>query len=72
MGSPGAGAWPRASTTPSGSTASARFDGWVLYASQSPAAHAARGLVFGGMYRRSDGLRIASVAQEGLVRIPRS
>jgi acyl-CoA thioesterase-2 len=49
-----------------------RFDGWVLYASQSPAAHAARGLVFGAMYRKSDGLRIASVAQEGLVRIPRS
>ncbi len=49
----------------------ARFDDWVLYASESPAAHAARGLVFGGMYRRRDGARIASVAQEGLIRVPR-
>jgi acyl-CoA thioesterase-2 len=49
-----------------------RFDDWVLYASQSPAAHSARGLVFGAMYRRSDGARIASVAQEGLIRVPRS
>jgi acyl-CoA thioesterase-2 len=48
------------------------FDDWVLYASESPAAYAARGLVFGGMYRRRDGARIASVAQEGLIRIPRS
>jgi acyl-CoA thioesterase-2 len=49
----------------------ARFDDWVLYASESPVAHAARGLVFGAMYDRH-GVRIASVAQEGLVRIPRS
>lgn len=48
----------------------ARFDDWVLYASKSPVAHAARGLVFGAMYDRS-GARIASVAQEGLIRIPR-
>jgi acyl-CoA thioesterase-2 len=48
----------------------ARFDDWVLYASQSPVAHAARGLVFGAMYDRA-GVRIASVAQEGLVRIPK-
>jgi len=48
----------------------ARFDDWVLYASHSPVAHAARGLVFGAMYDRA-GARIASVAQEGLVRIPR-
>jgi acyl-CoA thioesterase-2 len=46
-----------------------RFDGWVLYASESPVAQSARGLVLGAMYR--DGVRIASVAQEGLVRIPR-
>ena len=44
-----------------------RFDDWVLYASQSPVAHAARGLIFGALYTR-DGTRIASVAQEGLVR----
>jgi len=48
----------------------ARFDDWVLYASESPVAHAARGLVLGAMYDRR-GVRIASVAQEGLVRIPR-
>jgi acyl-CoA thioesterase-2 len=48
----------------------ARFDDWVLYASHSPVAHAARGLVLGAMYDRR-GVRIASVAQEGLVRIPR-
>jgi len=49
----------------------ARFDDWVLYASDSPAAHSARGLVFGAMYRRRDGARIASSAQEGLIRVPR-
>jgi acyl-CoA thioesterase-2 len=48
-----------------------RFDGWVLYATESPVCYAARGLVFGAMYRRSDGARIASVAQEGLIRRPR-
>ena len=48
----------------------ARFADWVLYASESPVAHAARGLVLGAMYDRT-GVRIASVAQEGLVRIPR-
>jgi len=48
----------------------ARFDDWVLYASRSPVAHAARGLVFGALYDRA-GVRIASVAQEGLIRIPR-
>jgi acyl-CoA thioesterase-2 len=47
-----------------------RFDGWILYVTSSPAAHAARGIVFGAMYSR-EGTRIASVAQEGLVRIPR-
>lgn len=49
----------------------ARLDDWILYASESPAAHAARGLVLGAMYRR-DGVRVASVAQEGLIRVPRS
>jgi acyl-CoA thioesterase-2 len=48
----------------------ARFDDWVLYAARSPVAHAARGLVLGAMYDRK-GARIASVAQEGLIRIPR-
>ena len=44
-----------------------RFDDWVLYASESPAGHAARGLAFGAMYTR-DGVRFASVAQAGLIR----
>ena len=47
-----------------------RFDDWLLYAMHSPAAHAARGLVFGAIYAR-DGQRVASVAQEALIRIPR-
>jgi acyl-CoA thioesterase-2 len=47
-----------------------RLDGWILYASHSPAAHSARGLVFAGLYAR-DGVRLASVAQEGLIRAAR-
>jgi acyl-CoA thioesterase-2 len=49
-----------------------RFDDWVLYAANSPVAHSARGLIHGAMFRRDDGTRIASVTQEGLVRVPRS
>lgn len=45
-----------------------RFDDWLLYVCESPVAHAARALVLGAMYRR-DGTRIASVAQEGLLRV---
>jgi acyl-CoA thioesterase-2 len=48
-----------------------RFDDWVLYTSESPVAQSARGLVFGALYRR-DGTRLASVAQEGLIRRLRS
>lgn len=44
-----------------------RFDDWVLFATESPIAHAARALLFGAMYRR-DGARVVSVAQEGLLR----
>jgi acyl-CoA thioesterase-2 len=45
-----------------------RLDGrWLLYASESPVAHAARGMIFGGIYQ--DGVRIASVAQEALIRV---
>jgi acyl-CoA thioesterase-2 len=43
------------------------FDDWILYASESPVAHAARGLIFGGLHYR-DGRRVASVAQEGVIR----
>lgn len=46
-----------------------RFDDWVLYASESPAAHSARAVIFAGMYN-GQGERIASVAQEGLFRKP--
>jgi acyl-CoA thioesterase-2 len=45
-------------------------DRWLLYASESPVAHAARGLIFGGLFY-PDGTRLASVAQEALIRIPR-
>jgi acyl-CoA thioesterase-2 len=44
-----------------------RFDDWMLFTSQSPISHAARGLIFGSLYRH-DGVQLASVAQEGLIR----
>ena len=44
-----------------------RLDGWLLYTSESPVARSARGMIFGAIHR-PDGLRVASVAQEGLVR----
>lgn len=46
-----------------------RFDDWLLYETDSPVAHAARGLIWGGMYTR-EGVRLVSVAQEGLFRTP--
>jgi acyl-CoA thioesterase II len=47
-----------------------RVDGWVLTVSESPVAVAGRGLVLGAIYARA-GRRLASVAQEGLVRVAR-
>lgn len=44
-----------------------RFDDWLLYVNQSPAGHAARAVIFGGVWDRT-GRRVASVAQEGLFR----
>ncbi len=44
-----------------------RMDGWLLYTGESPVAHAGRGLNFGAVYE-PDGTRVASVAQEGLIR----
>jgi len=44
-----------------------RLDDWILYTSHSPIAHAAKALIHGAMYE-PDGRRIASVAQEGLIR----
>jgi acyl-CoA thioesterase-2 len=47
-----------------------RFDDWLLFTSESPVAHAARAMIFGQIFTR-DGVRVASVAQEGLIRLPR-
>jgi acyl-CoA thioesterase-2 len=44
-----------------------RMDDWLLYAAESPVAHAARGLCLGGLFY-PDGSRVASVAQEALIR----
>ena len=43
------------------------FDDWLLYDMYSPAASGGRGLAFGALYNQA-GQRIASVAQEGVVR----
>ncbi len=47
-----------------------RFDDWALFTSASPIAVAGRGLVLGAIHARS-GVRLASVAQEGLIRVAR-
>ena len=47
-----------------------RFDDWLLFTSESPVAHAARALIHGQVYRR-DGVQVASVVQEALIREPR-
>jgi acyl-CoA thioesterase-2 len=43
-------------------------DEWILYVQESPAASDARGLAMGRIYRRDGGL-VASVVQEGLIRV---
>jgi acyl-CoA thioesterase-2 len=45
-----------------------RIDEWLLYHCESPAAAGARGLTLGAIYRQ-DGTLVASVAQEGLMRL---
>jgi acyl-CoA thioesterase-2 len=45
-----------------------RADEWLLYAQESPAASGARGLAQGRIFRR-DGRLVASVVQEGLIRV---
>lgn len=45
-----------------------RIDDWLLYALDSPSASGARGLARGSIYTR-DGVLVASVAQEGLIRV---
>ncbi|WP_223690332.1 acyl-CoA thioesterase [Leifsonia poae] len=49
----------------------ARVDEWLLYAQESPSASGGRGLALGRIYTR-DGLLVASVAQESMVRVPAS
>jgi len=46
-----------------------RADDWILYAQESPSAQSGRGLSFGRMFDRG-GRLIATVAQEGMVRVP--
>ena len=45
-----------------------RLDDWLLYTQDTPSASGARGFNRGALYTR-DGLLIASVAQEGLIRV---
>jgi acyl-CoA thioesterase II len=47
-----------------------RADAWLLYAQDSPSSSGARGLTRGTIFTR-DGKLVASVAQEGLIRIRR-
>lgn len=46
-----------------------RWDGWLLFVTTSPVAHSARALSFRNIYTR-DGLHVATMAQEALVRKP--
>lgn len=48
-----------------------RADEWMLYTQESPSASGGRGFAQGRIYSR-DGVLLASVAQEGMVRQPRS
>jgi acyl-CoA thioesterase-2 len=48
----------------------ARADEWLLYVMDSPSAHGARALGRGQIYTR-DGVLVASVAQEGMIRVGR-
>nr|WP_217271300.1 acyl-CoA thioesterase II [Frigoribacterium sp. VKM Ac-2836] len=48
----------------------ARVDEWLLYVQESPNAVGGRGLSLGRIYDRA-GILVASVAQEGMVRVPR-
>ena len=47
-----------------------RADEWLLYAEDSPSASGARGFNRGSLFSR-DGRLVASVAQEGLIRLHR-
>jgi acyl-CoA thioesterase-2 len=45
-----------------------RLDDWILYTQDSPSSQGSRGFTRGALYGR-DGTLIASVAQEGLIRL---
>jgi acyl-CoA thioesterase-2 len=47
----------------------ARVDDWLLYVQESPSAKGGRGLALGRLFTR-DGVLLATVAQEGMVRVP--
>ncbi|OFI39588.1 acyl-CoA thioesterase II [Arthrobacter sp. SW1] len=47
----------------------ARVDEWLLYVQESPSAQGARGLSTGKIFSR-DGVHVATVAQEGMLRLP--
>ncbi len=47
----------------------ARVDEWMLYVQESPSAQGGRGLSLGRIFSQ-DGLLLATVAQEGMVRVP--
>ena len=47
----------------------ARVDEWLLYVQESPSAQGARGLATGKIFNQA-GQHVASVAQEGMVRVP--
>jgi len=47
-----------------------RADDWLLYAQDTPNLHGSRGFARGLIFKR-DGTLVASVAQEGLVRLRR-
>jgi acyl-CoA thioesterase-2 len=47
----------------------ARADEWLLYVTESPSAQGGRGLATGRIFTR-EGVLVATVAQEGMIRIP--
>ncbi len=47
-----------------------RVDEWLLFVTESPTAQGGRGLATGRVYTR-EGIHVASVTQEGMVRVPR-
>jgi acyl-CoA thioesterase-2 len=48
-----------------------RVDEWLLYVQESPTASGGRGLSTGRIFTR-DGVHVATIAQEGMVRVPES